>query len=88
MKILVYNGKYEKIYWLADSKEQLEAAFKRLFAILDNLCCYDDDVPGITAARNGDIKIITKILQERKDCEYEGWDFIYADDPLDAKSPS
>jgi hypothetical protein len=83
MRILVYRGKYEKLYWLAGNNEQLQAAFKKLFAVLDNFCCYDDDVPGIAAARNGDIKVIEKILHERKDCEYEGWDFICAADPLD-----
>jgi len=87
MRIMVYHGKHEKVYWLADSKERLEAAFRKLFEILDDFCCYDDDVPEIAAARSGDIKAIAKILHDRKDCEYEGWDFIRADDPLETQPP-
>lgn len=87
MRILMYRGKHERTYWLADNKERLEAAFKKLFKILDDFCCYDDDVPGIVAARGGDINAIRAILYKRKHCEYECWDLISADDPLDTQPP-
>ena len=43
MRILVYHGKHEDQYWLADTPERLEAALRRLFTELDELGCYAED---------------------------------------------
>ena len=86
MKILVYYGKHENIYWLADTDERQVAAFEKLFVILDGLCCYGDSVRPqlLEQARSGNIGAIKQLLYGRRHCEYERWDFIDASDPMQA----
>jgi hypothetical protein len=78
--MIAYEGKHGIRYWLADTEEQLCAALKLLFELLDDLGCFsslDDDLP---AARKGDQKAIRRILRTRQ--VNETWEVCYAIDPL------
>jgi len=84
MRILIYHGKHGKTYWLADSKEQLNAAMWKLFTILDEQGCYAEDETHsftLSMARAGNAQCVRAILESRRDCEYEGWDLEEAVDP-------
>ena len=81
MRILIYHGKHGDEYWLADAPEQMDAAFRKLFARLDEWGCYEDHAEGMAQARAGDIRAIKSILHRRQDYEYEGWDIEEALDP-------
>ncbi len=72
-KVLVYYGKHENIYWLVDTPERRVKAFSELFKILDEMGCYDDEVPNIESARNGDSRAIIRVLQDHQVYEYEEW---------------
>jgi hypothetical protein len=74
--ILVYYGRYEDEYWLADTPAQKEASLRRLFKFLDDLGCYVDDEDFIQEARAGSIHAITQILKIHNRREYESWDFL------------
>lgn len=85
MKILVYHGKFGDDYWLADTPEQQEAAFKKLFQGLDSFGFYnyDSDYETVAAARQGDRKAIRRILESRCHYEYEKWDLVEVTDPCE-----
>ncbi len=80
MNILIYHGKHGDEYWLADTPERFRAAMRKLFTMLDEMGCYEDD-PGLEQARNGDHRFICHILQARNRYEYEGWDLEEVSDP-------
>jgi hypothetical protein len=81
MRILVYKGKYGTDYWLADTDEQLDAAFTRLFTMLDSWGCYEEDQEHLYEAREGNIRAIRFILSVRQDYEYEEWNLEEARNP-------
>ncbi len=84
MRILIYHGKHEDQYWLADTPERLEAAMRKLFVELDELGCYAEDEfrsLAIEKAREGDARCVCHVLESRKGCEYEDWDLEEAYDP-------
>ena len=66
MRILIYHGKHGKTHWLADSKEQLNAAMWKLFTILDEQGCYTEDETHsftLRMARAGNAKCVRAILE-------------------------
>lgn len=77
--ILVYSGKYDHQYWLVDTPQRLEGAQRALFQQLDENGFYGYDQRYIREARNGDIRAIRYILEERRSCEYEYWDIEKAE---------
>ena len=84
MRILIYHGKHEDQYWLADTPQQLEAALRKLFTELDELGCYtEDEFRSLTLAnaREGDARCIRHILESHRFHEYEGWDLKEVADP-------
>ena len=82
VRILVYEGKYGQVLWLADSRPQVNAAMRQLFDMLDEDGCYIDD-EGLEAARAGEHMAIYRILKARQDYEYETWRIVYATDPTE-----
>jgi len=82
VSILVYHGKYGDQYWLANTREQREAAMQALFKQLDEWSCYEGGVDaGLLAdARSGNRQVIEAILESRSGYEYEGWDIEEAID--------
>ncbi len=80
MRILIYHGKYGDEYLLADTPARIRAALRRLFKLLDEQGCYEDQ-PHVEEARNGDDRAIRFILASRKGCEYEDWDLEEVIDP-------
>lgn len=91
MKILVYDGKHDQAYWLADSPKQETAAFRRMFELMHELEYYESVPPEAgkerdlyLLAKDGDDKSLKKFLQMRRNNEYEDWYFVYAEDPIEA----
>jgi hypothetical protein len=55
---------------------------RRLFARLDAQGCYEDiDSSWRYAIDSGDFAALRRLLESRRDCEYEGWDFEEVNDP-------
>ena len=81
MKILIYHGKQDDEYWLADTPERLNAALRQLFQRLDDWHCYEDGEAGLAEARAGSRKAIRRILDRHNGWEYECWDLQEATDP-------
>lgn len=81
VSILVYHGKHDDEYWLADTPERLKTAQRQLFKRLDDWGCYEQE-EGVTEARAGDIRAIRWLLNRHEGYEYEGWDIEQATDPL------
>jgi hypothetical protein len=79
--ILVYKGKHGRSYWLIDTPVRRDAAFRTLFEILDECCCYEDGEDGLTEARAGDAKAIRSLLERHNGYEYEEWDIEFAEIP-------
>jgi NTP pyrophosphatase (non-canonical NTP hydrolase) len=85
--VLVYYGKHDQSYWLADTAAHRDAAFKILFGMLDGDQCYEDeDEKHLAKARAGDIRAIRGLLESRRNCEYEEWELVDVDvvDPVGA----
>ena len=82
VSILVYHGKYGDQYWLANTREQREAAVQALFKQLDDWSCYEGSVDKelLADARRGNRQVIEAILESRSGYEYEGWDIEEAID--------
>jgi len=86
MQILIYHGKHGDEYWLANTREQLNAARRKVFDMLDEWGCYEEDEAGsiaLESARNGDAYFIQQFLDSHKNGEYEGWDLEEVCDPCD-----
>ena len=80
LRLIAHEGKHGIIYWQAADRQQVNAALRALFDMLDEQGCYEDD-EGLDAARAGEHSAIYRILKARQDCEYEKWEVIYAIDP-------
>ena len=85
-EILIHHGKYSDIYYLADTPERKDAAFRRLFKQFDECGCYCNCILSVLdSARAGDIRAIRELLDSRCKCEYEAWEARRALDPLKEK---
>ena len=85
MRILLYHGKTGPSCWLADTRDQLNAAMQAMFREIDTLGCYSsyprEFYQAFTAARNGDARQTRAILNMRNGRKWESWELLYADDP-------
>ena len=82
LNLLVHHGKHGRTYWLVDTPERRNAAFRELFTLLDECGCYDenDDKAFLKAARAGDPEAIRDLLEIHRPYEYEQWDLEWAAD--------
>jgi len=86
--ILVYRGKHGNAYWLADTKTRAAQAREILFERLDEQGCYEIDEEGLLEqARAGKADAIEFILESRRGCEYEDWDYEYVEVPDNSGIP-
>lgn len=83
MKILIYEGKYNDIYFDVSTPEKEQRAYLALFNFMDKVCGYYQrlDCPDQTLALNGawagKWKEAKWLLQLRRDYEYEGWTIVH-----------
>ncbi len=85
IRIIIYDGKHGQEYWIAETREQVRAALRELFTMLDGMGCYTDwsnnDIQDLLPeARGGSHRAIYEILRARQSYEYEGWRTEYATD--------
>ena len=85
MRILLYHGKTGPECWLADTREQLNAAMRAVFQRIDTLGCYSsyprEFFRNFTKAREGDSRQVRAILNMRNGRKWESWEVLDAGDP-------
>lgn len=89
LRILIHHGKHGDSLWLADTQARAAQARETLFQQFDEEGCYvdadaddaDGEGPLVRRARAGDDEAIETILDSRRGCEYESWDYQYVEVP-------
>ncbi len=81
LRILVYRGKHMSQYWLANTPTRAAQARETLFRQLDDDGCYEGekDQKLLELSREGNINCIAVLLETRRHCEYETWDYKYVE---------
>ena len=87
LRILIHRAKHGDAYWLADTETRAAQAREILFQRLDEQGCYTDD-EGLEKARAGDVQAIETILEGRRGCKYEDWDYEHIEVPSNSGVPT
>ncbi len=88
LQILIHHGKHGDSFWLADTLVRAAQAREALFNMLDEQGFYEIDEEGVMEnARAGDEGAIEIILDSRRGCEYEDWDYEFIDVPCNGGAP-
>jgi len=88
LRILIHHGKQGDSFWLADTPTRAAQAREDLFNMLDEQGYYEvDEEELLEKARAGDEKAIEIILESRRGCEYEDWDYEYVEVPITDGAP-
>lgn len=88
LRILIHHGKHGDSFWLADTRTRAAQVREILFKQFDEQGFYEDDEEGLAAAQGGDARAIENILQRRRSCEYEEWDYEHIEVPCNGGVPA